>query len=67
MLSCLYHPTEGMRVFPDSEVEEKLASKVWFTNPKSAEEMRAKYEDEILRNKRGSKQKNRAKGQNDGE
>lgn len=47
MLTCLYHPIDGMTVFEDWEVETKLASGVWFDSPKKASEYRDNVERQI--------------------
>lgn len=48
--SCLYHPTDGMRVLEESEEEiykQLLETGVWFDHPTKAKEMRANYEKQI--------------------
>lgn len=48
--SCLYHPTEPMRVLEENQEEEYkrlLATGVWFDHPTKAKEMREKYENQI--------------------
>ena len=48
--SCLYHPTDGMRVIEqDQETQYKrlLATGVWFDHPTKAKEWRENYEGQI--------------------
>lgn len=52
MLTCLYHPVNEFRVVPDEEVEDLLASGVWFKNPTDAQNMRLKYEQRLHDEKR---------------
>ncbi len=48
--SCLYHPTQGMRVLEESEHDEYerlLETGVWFNHPLKAKEWREDYEKQI--------------------
>lgn len=50
--SCLYHPTDGMRVIEaDNEKEYKqlLGTGFWFDHPTKAKEWRENYEGQIRR------------------
>lgn len=53
--SCLYHPTDGMRVIEasqENEYERLLATGFWFDHPTKAKEMRTNYEEQIRRKPR---------------
>lgn len=53
--SCLYHPTDGMRVIEaDQHAEYKrlLETGVWFDHPIKAKEMRSTYEEQIRQRSR---------------
>lgn len=48
--SCLYHPTDGMRVIEADNYEEYkrlLETGVWFNHPNKAKEMRNHHEEQI--------------------
>ena len=47
MLTCVYHPTDGMMVVEDDEAKRLYLTGVWFDCPKKAKDYRAKVEDEI--------------------
>lgn len=65
MLTCVYHPVNGMRVVEDEESIDLLASGVWFDHPNKAKEMRAKYEQRLHdEGRKGSR--NRRKPPSDG-
>lgn len=55
MLTCLFHPIEGMAVFEDEDTDKKLASGVWFDSPAKATEYRQKVEDEIKEESKAEK------------
>lgn len=47
MLTCVYHPVDGMIVVEDDEAEHLKKTGVWFDSPRLAKEYREKVEDEI--------------------
>lgn len=47
MHSCVYHPTEEMRVVDEEEFERLLATGYWFKHPNEAKKMREEYERQI--------------------
>lgn len=47
MLSCVYHPTDNMRVVEEEERVNLLATGAWFDTPNEAKQMRAEYERRI--------------------
>jgi hypothetical protein len=47
MLTCIYHPTDNMRVVEDVERDRLVASGAWFDTPTEAKQMRAEYERRI--------------------
>ena len=50
--SCIYHPTDGMRVIEAHQEEEYrrlLETGFWFKHPTQAKEMRIKHEEQIRR------------------
>lgn len=63
MLTCLYHPTEDLRVLDDETEEFKklLNSGVWFRHPTDAKNMREKHERKILK-EQGLHTKRRQRG-----
>jgi hypothetical protein len=53
--SCLYHPTDGMRViedFNETEYKRLLETGFWFDHPLKAKEWRENYEGQIRRKPR---------------
>lgn len=52
MLTCLYHPVNEFRVVKDEEVEDMLATGVWFRHPTEAQNMRQEYEQRLHDEKR---------------
>ena len=67
MLNCIYHPTEPMRVVEDDEYNRLLSTNVWFKHPTEAKNMRAKYEKQLLDERKqhgkGKLQKTRSNAQ----
>lgn len=47
MLTCVYHPIDGMQVVEQDDAERMMMSGVWFDSPKKAIQYRDKVEDEI--------------------
>lgn len=47
MLTCVFHPIEGMRVVESDEAETMEASGFWYDCPKKAKEHRERVEQEI--------------------
>ena len=57
MLTCVYHPTDPMRVVEDDEAERLKALGVWFDSPVDAKQYRLKVENEIKQEQPKAKQK----------
>lgn len=55
MLTCIFHPIDGMRVLEDEEAQLLIDSGVWFDSPLKAREYRLKVERDIQSEKKKSK------------
>jgi hypothetical protein len=51
MLTCIYHPIDGMQVVNEDDADRLLASGVWFDSPVKAKAYREKVEQEIKSDK----------------
>ncbi len=51
MLTCVYHPIDGMRVVELNDAMDLMASGVWFDSPATAADYRAKVEKDIKNEK----------------
>jgi len=47
MLTCIYHPLDGMRVVEQDEAERLKSSGVWFDSPAKAKDYKAKVENDV--------------------
>lgn len=47
MLTCVYHPIDGMQVVEADQADRLLASGVWFDSPLKAKQYREKVENDI--------------------
>ncbi len=57
MLTCVFHPLDGMRVVEDDEAEPLLASGVWFDSPKKAYDYKVMVEREMMEEAEAKKPK----------
>ena len=55
MLTCVYHPIDGMRVLDSDEADKLKASGIWFDSPKKAAEYRIKVESEMQEESKAKK------------
>lgn len=61
MLSCVYHPTDNMRVVDEEERVKLVASGAWFDTPIEAKQLRAEYERRIREGEKPRKRKSERK------
>jgi hypothetical protein len=52
MLTCIYHPTNGMQVLEECEAEALIKSGFWFDSPKDAANYRNRVEEEIKQSRK---------------
>lgn len=57
MLTCIYHPINGMRVVEEDQAEALLETGFWFDSPKDAKAYRDKVEEEIKQSRKVAKPK----------
>jgi hypothetical protein len=58
MLTCLYHPIDGVNVVEEGEEAERLRkSGVWFDNPNDAKNYKKSVEEDIKKENEAEKHK----------
>ena len=61
MLTCVYHPIDGMQVVESDKADKLKASGVWFDSPLKARQYREKVELEIKQESKVEKPKRRGR------
>lgn len=51
MLTCVFHPTDGMRVVELNDATDLMASGFWFDSPAKAVDYKIKIQDKIKNEK----------------
>lgn len=67
MLTCVFHPLDGMRVVEEHEAERLIELGVWFDSPLKASEYRSKIERDIRIEKKKSLKSNDKLGEKSNE
>lgn len=52
MLTCVYHPVNGMKVVEEDQAEALIDTGFWFDSPKDAANYRKKVEEEIKQSRK---------------
>ena len=59
MLTCVFHPVNGMQVVEEDKAETLIQTGFWFNHPNEAQEYRSMVEEEIKQSDAKKARKNK--------